>query len=159
MLDALHGQRAVYYRNLLRSAADLREFSRPSQPEALLRIPANARVFWPIYTALAILPMLLYTLLSSHWLFTGSLMIGAMWAYAYLLKSEAPSLNIFGMPIPKALACGVFSLLVMLITGMLSAFLWAVVFGLLLALPHMVLHKVPSPETLAEEEMQSLQPV
>jgi hypothetical protein len=142
----------------VKSAINPLEFSRPTQAAVLLRIASNARAFLPVYVAVVMLPMLLWTFLSSAWLFAGSMMIFAIWAFAYVVKKDSPMLDVLGVPVPKMVACGGGSLIIMLFTGMISAFVWAVMFGAAVALPHMVLHN-GAPDATAEEEMQTLQPV
>lgn len=156
--EGLNGARATRLRALLKSAINPLEFSRPTQATVLMRIVANARAFWPVYVACVVAPMLLWTLLSSTWLFAGALLMFGLWAYAYVVKKDAPMLDLLGVPVPKMVACGGGSLLIMLVTGMISAFVWAVALGATLALPHMILHN-GAPEATTEEEMQTLQPV
>jgi len=67
----------------------------------------------------------LYTLLSSWWLCIGAFAICGTWGFAYGMRREAASLDIAGVPVPKPLACGGASLLLMLLTGMISAFAYA----------------------------------
>jgi len=157
--DSFRDGRAARLKGLLRSSVNPLDFSRPGQAEVLQRISANTRVFWPVYAAVVMVPTLVWTLLSSPWLFVGTGVMGAIWTYGYVLKKEAPMLNICGVPIPKLVACGSASLLIMLVTGMISAFLSAAAFGTLLALPHTILHNVPAPELTNDDEMAALQPV
>lgn len=156
--EGLKGARATRLWYLVKSAINPLEFSRPTQAAVLMRIAANARAFWPVYVAVVMLPMLLWTLLSSTWLFAGTMLMIAIWTYAYFVRKDAPMLDLLGVPVPKMVACGGGSLLIMLVTGMISAFVWAVALGAAVALPHMVLHN-GAPEATAEEEMQTLQPV
>uniref|UniRef100_A0A6U8Q8C9 PRA1 family protein n=1 Tax=Emiliania huxleyi TaxID=2903 RepID=A0A6U8Q8C9_EMIHU len=96
-------------------------------------------------------PQALYTLLSSWWLCIGAFAICGTWGFAYGMRREAASLDIAGVPVPKPLACGGASLLLMLLTGMISAFAYAAVLGAVVALPHAALHKVPEAGGFDEE--------
>mmetsp|Transcript_34356 Transcript_34356/g.110362 ORF Transcript_34356/g.110362 Transcript_34356/m.110362 type:complete len:129 (+) Transcript_34356:382-768(+) len=112
---------------------------------------SNGFKFLPIYTVAVGVPLALYTLLSSWWLCIGAFAICGTWGFAYGMRREAASLDIAGVPVPKPLACGGASLLLMLLTGMISAFAYAAVLGAVVALPHAALHKVPEAGGFDEE--------
>jgi len=120
------------------------EFSRPAtQQEWITRVSSNASRFALIYFCL-FLPFLLNTMMSSWVLLIGSLALIAMWAYAYGIQKESSTLTVFGVSMPKVLVCAVVSITVMLVTGMLSALIGAMLVFSLIGMPHMSLHVAPS---------------
>lgn len=135
-----------------------REFSRPaSQAEWVSRVTANASHFKLIY-GLFFLPLLLQTMLSSFWLQMGSIALICVWGYGYGIKKEESSLPVFGVPFPKVIVCASTSVVVMLITGMLNALLYAIFLFAVIGMPHLSLHNLPvnsAADALDAVEMQA----
>ena len=120
------------------------EFSRPaSQTEWVARVSMNSTRFRLMYFCL-FLPFLLNTMLSTWWLRIGSFTLLALWAYAYGVKKDDASLTVAGVALPKTMAVGSISVLVMLVTGMLNALIGALLLFSLIGMPHMSLHQAPT---------------
>jgi len=135
---------------------DPRQFSRPaSQAEWLVRVPANARHFAPVY-ACFFAPVMLHTMLSSTWYMLGSLLLCGLWCYAYGIKRGDE--QVLGVPLPKLVSCSIASVLVMLLTGMVNALFYALLVFSLVGMPHASFHVGPTADALDTAEVQSLQP-
>lgn len=132
------------------------EFSRPaSQADWIARVSGNASHFSPVY-ACFFAPVVLYTMMSSWWLCLGSLLVCALWGYAYILK--ASDAEIFRIPFSKFITCSVISVLCMLMTGMINALFYAIFLFSFVGFPHMSLHNLPGAvDALDVAELQPMQ--
>ena len=132
------------------------EFSRPtSQTDWIGRVSTNGSRFAPIYVCF-FLPILIHSMMSTLWLRVGSLVLLALWLYAYGYKKDESVLIIAGVPAPKVIACSVVSIVVMLATGMLNALMGAMFLFALVGMPHMSLHNAPTSDAMDAVELQAI---
>ena len=130
------------------------EFTRPSnQAEVVARIYANANRFSLLY-GIFFLPVLLHQVFSSTFLVMGSLVIVGTWGYSYGLKREDTTISAFGIELPKMIACVAVTVVIVLLTGMLSALLGAIFLFSLVGLPHMALHSASAADAMDALELQ-----
>ena len=98
-------------------------FSKPeTRTEWLSRVQTNASHYWRVYGIIFVC-VLVYTILSSPLLLVGLAMLGAVWAYAFLILAPDTALTVFGFELrrrEKLLALVPFSLLVVALTGELA---------------------------------------
>ena len=96
-------------------------------------------------------------MLSSVWYMAGTLLLCGVWGYAYGIKHGEERL--LGVPLPKMVSCSIASVLVMLLTGMVNALLYALLVYSVVGMPHASFHIGPiAPDALDTTEMQTLQP-
>ena len=73
---SLQSERVARLKALAKSCINPLEFSKPAtSAEAMARVVANARAFLPVYVGAVVLPLMIFTLLSSWWLFLGGIAI------------------------------------------------------------------------------------
>merc|ERR1719231_1606307 len=95
-------------------------------------------------------------MMSTLWLRVGSIVLLALWLYAYGYKKEETVLIIAGVPLPKIIACSAISVVVMLATGMLNALIGALFLFALIGFPHMSLHMAPLADAIDAVELQAI---
>ena len=144
---------------LSRSFFRLSEFSKPeSQADWLHRVSVNAHTYKVMYS-LVLLPVLVYTMLSSMWLRIGTVVLVALWGYAFMYKNGEVPLSCFGFEFKareKLYVLVPASIIVGLVTGMLNALISAAIIFALVTLPHMSFHAPASFDALDALELQTL---
>ncbi len=145
---------------LARGCLNPRTFSKPESREVWLqRVRANYWQYRSLYTILFAV-VLVYTVLSSPLLLLGLAMVAGAWAYAFVIKSPESPIEVFGVELrsrQKLMALAPFTLLVVVLTGMINSLIWVLVLTFVLALPHASFHEVPEMDALDALELEGLQ--
>ena len=98
-------------------------------------------------------------MLSSPWLLLGLTVISGAWAYAFVLTSPETPITIAGFELrrrEKMLALAPFSLLVVLLCGLINSIIYVVLVSVLLSLPHASFHEVVEMDALDALELEGL---
>ena len=136
------------------------QFSKPAnRTEALARMTANARHYKSIYTVFFFL-VLLYTLLSSPLLLIGLSTVAGAWLYSFVLTNQDEPLQLFGFELrrrEKLLALVPFSLIVVLLCGLVNSLISVCFFTAVLCVPHASFHEVTEFDALDRLELEGLQ--
>jgi hypothetical protein len=135
-------------------------FSKPESREVWLqRVRGNFAHYRSIY-AIVFVIVLVYTVLSSPLLLLGLTLLAGAWAYAFVLTSPETPIMVAGFELrrrEKLLALGPFSLLVVVICGLINSLVWVLFLTVLLSLPHASFHEVVELDALDALELESLQ--
>jgi len=134
-------------------------FSKPETRDVwLARVRANFSHYRSLYGILFAV-VLVYTVLSSPLLLLGLSVLAFAWLYAFVLTSPETPINIAGFELKrreKVLALAPFSLLVVVLCGLINSLIWVVILTTILALPHASFHEVVELDALDALELEGL---
>jgi len=147
-------------RVLSRSFFNPLEFSKPpDRAQCLHRIQVNAAHYKAIY-GLVVITCLVYTILSSPLLLLGLALMLAAWLYAFVLNPADATITVCGQELrrrEKFVLLIPFSLLVVLVTGLINSLFSVLMFSALIAVPHASFHECGELDALDALELQGLQ--